>query len=474
MAERPYNDPSIYAAASGIAKLFAPPSAQDMHAWAAGNALRQKQAMQEAIWGAASAPGARLQDIDVRAVAAGLYNPNQSVYSVDQGNATALKQTGMNNQTDILKTRIQQAAESERAMNAPVITQANSVAHLPQALRGRFGGAPALTGGVKLDQGEVMTLPPEAGGEVFRGPEKPLTAEELRAKVVGGMPQSQQNAWAMGATPVENIVTPEGPRTVYRTDAVGKEPVLGADKRSELAQLQKERADIMAQNPNDPRVAEYNQRIQALGRGQQQGQYDKTSDELLAKENAEISAGASGAIGDMRMLTLLDKAVNDPQAMQGGLADFNLAVRKIAGAFGVPTGDTSPAEMINALGNQLALRLRDPSNGAGMPGSLSDSDRLFLKSMSISLGNSPEANRQLVQYYFKLQQKNLAREELRQQYVGKNGRLDENWRAQDIALQKQFMLPEQATGGGGGSVAGEAINAAKPAPGGARVIRQVR
>ena len=472
MAERPYNDPSIYAAASGIAKLFAPPSAQDMHAWAAGNALRQKQQMQEAIWAAASAPGARLHDIDTRAVAAGLYNPNQSVYSVDQGHATALKQTGMNNQTDILKTRIQQAAETERAYNAPVNVTANSVTHLPQALRGRFGGAPTLNGGVKLGQGEVMTLPAEAGGEVFRGPEKPLSSDEVKALALRNMPQGAQEAAAMGSTPVENVVTPEGPRTVWRTDAVGKEPVLGADKTSELALLQKERAAIQAQNPNDPRIPEYNQRIQALGRGQQQGQYDKTTDEQFAKESFAIREGASGALGDMRMLTLLDKAINDPQALQGGLADFNLAVRKIGATFGVPTGNTSPAEMINALGNQLALRLRDPSNGAGMPGSLSDSDRQFLKSMSISLGNSPEANRQLVQYYLKLQQKNLAREELRQQYVSKTGRLDEGWAAQDIALQKQFMTPE--TGAGGGTAAGDAINAAKSAPGGARVIRQVR
>jgi hypothetical protein len=83
-----------------------------------------------------------------------------------------------------------------------------------------------------------------------------------------------------------------------------------------------------------------------------------------------------------------------------------------------------------------------------MPGSLSDSDREFLRSMSVSLGNSPEANRRLVEYYMRIQSKNIALEQMRRQYVQEHGRIDENFRTQASDFQQRFY--QDAMNGAGG------------------------
>lgn len=75
-----------------------------------------------------------------------------------------------------------------------------------------------------------------------------------------------------------------------------------------------------------------------------------------------------------------------------------------------------------ALGNEIALTLRNPSGGAGMPGSLSDSDREFLRSMSPNLANTPEGNKTLIETMKKLAQRDQEVAKLAREYNG--GKLD--------------------------------------------------
>jgi hypothetical protein len=55
------------------------------------------------------------------------------------------------------------------------------------------------------------------------------------------------------------------------------------------------------------------------------------------------------------------------------------------------TKDVPYAQAATALSNAMALELRNPAGGAGMPGSLSDADRQYLQSMISSVQTDPRA-----------------------------------------------------------------------------------
>lgn len=77
-----------------------------------------------------------------------------------------------------------------------------------------------------------------------------------------------------------------------------------------------------------------------------------------------------------------------------------------------------------ALANQAALELRNPSGGAGMPGALSDGDRKFLSAMTPNMMQSAEGRKQIIDAYVALQQRNQKVAEFARKYEQKHGRLD--------------------------------------------------
>lgn len=434
MAGRYYNNPQLGQGFESIASAFAPPTAQEVAAYANAAAVRQKADQLAWLFNNSSDPTA-----SNRSSLIGVQNYGQTPagfaatdatnrYGIDQSNARALEQT-----------RMQEEAALTRALLAPV-GQGQS-RFLPPAVARSAGLPDTQIGVVSAQPGEQLTLP---NGQTISGAPKPMTQDQVlgtntqRLINSGAVTDQQLADMLLGReTPVQAL-GPDG-KPVYMSPGAavrtGARPAPKPEATTETARLIAERDALP---PGDPNRLAYDQRIAALGRGQQQSAYDKATDEGLAKLNETIYANAAGAVTDQNTLQVLQQAVEDPTATQGALGGATLQLRKLLNAFGVPAGDTSPAETINALGNQLALRLRDPSNGAGMPGSLSDSDRQFLLSMSVSLGNSPEANRKLVQFYLATQMKNIGLEQLRQDYVRQNGRLDENFRAQASNFQRQF------------------------------------
>jgi len=77
-----------------------------------------------------------------------------------------------------------------------------------------------------------------------------------------------------------------------------------------------------------------------------------------------------------------------------------------------------------ALTNMLALELRNPAGGAGMPGAMSDKDREFLTASVPSLSQSPEGNKLMIQYAKAIAQRNIDVARLATAYRRKNKTLD--------------------------------------------------
>lgn len=468
VGNRFYNDPNIGAAFANIASLFAPPSAQDTAAYAVAKAKNAETQRLSDLFAAGKSPSEQAALIGVQDYGA---TPSGFTYKVDTDNATQRYGYDTQAQTSLTNNRLDNQRSLIGSLYGP-ISEGQIRPAVPDAIAGMFGlpAMPAEQGIVSLNQGETAVLP---GGGTLAGAPKPLSEAEVKGAILQGLTPADQRNVVTEGVPVEQILDPTGkPKIVARNDAIGQQPYIkpSADSSTELTRLMAER-DALA--PDDPNRAAYDARIAALGRGQSQSKYDQANDEALAKLNEDIFAGGKGAVADKQTLGLLEQAVNgtadQSPANQGALAQASLTLRKTLSAFGVDAGNTAPEEMINALGNQLALRLRDPSNGAGMPGSLSDSDRQFLTSMSVSLGNSPEANRQLVSYYLKIQQKNIDLENLRRDYVQRKGRLDEGFRAE----MSDYLQKTGIYAGAGGAPAAPTAPGAAAAPSGAPAVGDV-
>ncbi|MEM8647200.1 MAG: hypothetical protein AAGF86_12755 [Pseudomonadota bacterium] len=154
-----------------------------------------------------------------------------------------------------------------------------------------------------------------------------------------------------------------------------------------------------------------------------QTKFDETTGKKLGEDAlmiAQAGASASGRIGTLkRMQTALKTTATGFGQKQ------LLNVRKAAKTLGFDVGNVGEAETLQALGNQLALELRNPSGGAGMPGAMSDKDREFLVSSVPGLDKTPDGNRKLIDYAIRVEERKQQVAKFATQYRKENqGRLD--------------------------------------------------
>ena len=121
VANRHYNDPNMARIAQNLSGLFGPPSASDLAGYAKANALREKAARDAQLFEMARTADSFDQvTFDRMNIANGGYNPSQSYYSVDQGNAT--QRYGYD--TQAATSRANNAADNDRAMMQAILGQA--------------------------------------------------------------------------------------------------------------------------------------------------------------------------------------------------------------------------------------------------------------------------------------------------------------------------------------------------------------
>lgn len=140
----------------------------------------------------------------------------------------------------------------------------------------------------------------------------------------------------------------------------------------------------------------------------------------------------------------------------GKFSPLGLEVAKAAQAAGINIDqNTSNKEAAAALSNEIALQLRNPAGGAGMPGALSDKDREFLVSMVPGLGTTPEGRKLMLETGKKLAKRDQEVARLARDYRKQKGSLDEGfYEVLNDYAQKNPLFPQQqkaptATGKGG-------------------------
>jgi len=425
-----YNNPAFAQAAANLSSLFAPPSGSDAAGWAMARERQMKADQLKWLFDNYQDPSA-----SARSALTGVqgYGSTPSGFAatdatnrfkITTDDATNRYKVEQDNARAMAQTQAEQAGQTTRTLLDPV--GQGQTRFVPPGVAGVYNIPQTQVGAISVNPGERIVTP---DGRTIEGAPKLPTEDQMKGIAFGRLSPEEQRAVTIGNTPVENIQTPSGPRIAWRADTPGQQPYLKPDgsQATEVAKLIAER-DALPQG--DPNRAAYDARIAALGRGQQQSAYDKATDEDLAKLGTTIYTQAQNAAVDSGLYNTILAAVSNPNVDQGTFGQATLGLRKLLNGFGIDAGNTAPAEMINSLGGQLALRLRGTDGGAGMPGSLSDSDREFLRSMSVSLGNSRDANKLIGQYYLAAQQRASDLEQMRSDYVAQHGRLDEGFRAQ--------------------------------------------
>ncbi|MBE7196265.1 MAG: hypothetical protein INR70_00465 [Parafilimonas terrae] len=374
---------------SSLAKVFAPPSPQEMLAGAKTREIAAQQGRISELYAMAKDPNFQREVFDRMAVAAGSYTPNQSYYSVD----TADRRSGLNNAADnaraLQQTGMQQRGETERALLAPVGQGATRF--VPDAIAKMFGVPQTQTGVVELNQGQTATLP---DGRTLAGSEKPMSSDEVKARVLGGMPLEQQRAAAFGTTPLQTVMGPDGPTLTTGPEAIGRTPAPAQQAPSSLARLQAERAGLPA---GDPRRAEYDSAIAAEGRGAVADPFRNQADTDAAKAYGEMAKGGLRARSFGSDIDMLDALLVDTPT--GATAETRLRVAGYAKelgldevANGLTGGKMDRLTAANAIAQRIAPALRVPGSGAQSDRELTN----FLASLP-SILNTPGGNRLILE-----------------------------------------------------------------------------
>lgn len=178
------------------------------------------------------------------------------------------------------------------------------------------------------------------------------------------------------------------------------------------------------------------------------------------KQYEQINARAAGALDNLQYYDALEAALQTG-VRTGSLGEFEHEVRSLATAFGI---DADPAkvsggEVIRAIQNRMALMMRNPESGMGMPGAISDRDIQFLKAAQVGLTNTPQGNAKLLSIYRKIENRKLEIANLAEQYIAENGGLNAGFNQVmrdyaannpmfDDVFQQQFTLDGEASGAG--------------------------
>jgi hypothetical protein len=265
--------------------------------------------------------------------------------------------------------------------------------------------------------------------EAFRQAQMTKMEEQLKLEREKAMREKQPQPFTLapGATRFDATG-----RMVAQAPAKPTEP-----RESPLATLQREFASLPE---NDPRRPAYVEAIKKATTSsplvnvdnRQDTEFNKAVGKEMGEQYANLlkaDMNAPATVGKYNRLGQLLSSVNTGK-FKGTTTDLKAAAKSLGvdlTAMGV-TDDVAPAQASRALSNQLALELRNPAGGAGMPGALSDKDREFLIQSLPTLESDPGAVGKMIEYRVELAKREQQVAKMARAYRTKNkGKFDEGF-----------------------------------------------
>ena len=154
--------------------------------------------------------------------------------------------------------------------------------------------------------------------------------------------------------------------------------------------------------------------------GKEKGELGYINLKEYQKEYADIRNSAKEAQNMNNTYTDMEKLL-DTGIKTGTLANAELEAKKLLNVFGIDSKGLAEGQAFKALGNQLALRMRNPSSGFGLTGNTSDRDVKFLKSTVPQISNTPEGNRLIIKLAKAVNNRKIEQLKIAEQYVQENG-----------------------------------------------------
>lgn len=182
----------------------------------------------------------------------------------------------------------------------------------------------------------------------------------------------------------------------------------------------------------NPVAVEAKSRIAAAGAARtsinlpgQEKEEQKAVGKYFGEQYADLQ---KAAIAATQKLSRLDRLEQLLAGIETGKTKPAIAqVQAIAKDFGVNLGNVDALQGAQALMNEMALQMRNPAGGAGMPGALSDKDREFLTQTIPNIANTPGGNKLIIETQKRLAKRDREVAKLATEYRRLNGTLDDGF-----------------------------------------------
>lgn len=212
-----YANPALATAFNNLASVFATPTGADVLGYTKASAEREKASRLAELFANPNDP-----NFDRKNIAVGNYTPVQSFYAQNQNDTTTRRGQDVTAGAQRDVARINNEGALSRLYAAPIVVSDGQNAVLPQQTQAATGLPQVIGGNVTVGQGQRVVRP---DGSMVEGAPKPLTDTEMKAAIIGRLPESEQRAVAMQGVGTTNVQGPGGePVVAFTPDAVGKTP----------------------------------------------------------------------------------------------------------------------------------------------------------------------------------------------------------------------------------------------------------
>jgi hypothetical protein len=307
----------------------------------------------------------------------------------------------------------------------------------------------------ELDDGTVRyDRIPTIGGNVAGAP-APAPRRDIQITPAGEVPMptgsalEQIMAGMASGQPFSVAVPPTGAPTMTRPAASGPS----------AAEMDRRANSTLDAKTYGPRAGQATNASRAAAKAEEAGLVREQEDlsRMGTERLGEIRGAARVAATEMASLTELERLLS--QVNTGAFAETRINLGRAASFLGFSDGaEVSAAEAAASIANRLALALRNPAGGEGMPGAMSDADRNFLVSTIPSIQNSPNGWRQMIEIRRRLATAAQEQAEEAERFMREGGRSrDLPGRMAEWSRQRRLFADMEARGGSAASADDEAL-----------------
>lgn len=149
--------------------------------------------------------------------------------------------------------------------------------------------------------------------------------------------------------------------------------------------------------------------------------------------------------GRLQQLDLIQNLMSDPNVASGALAESISSLKGVADSLGISVKGKTAEDVISAVTNEMALKMRLQGGQNLMPGAMSNFETKLLTSMSPSMSQSREGRMLLIQVSKAKAEKDMKISEMAADYLDKNGKLDSGFDRQvrEYSRANPMFSPER-------------------------------